>query len=60
VANGVGDNMSDQERAIHDLKEAVEKRRATLVRATILDQDNQRIATRTATLNPKALRGRFG
>jgi hypothetical protein len=59
MANSVGDNMSDWERAIHDLKEVVDKRRATLVRATILDQDNQPLAIGTATPQSEGAQGTF-
>jgi hypothetical protein len=51
--------MNDYEKAIHDLKEALAKRRATLVQATILDQDNQPVATGTATPESEGALGTF-
>lgn len=47
------------EDAIHDLKKILDDRRATLVRATILDQDNQPLATGTATPRSEGVHGAF-
>jgi hypothetical protein len=45
--------------AIHGLEEILAERRVTLVRATILDRDNQPLATGTATPVTEGARGTF-
>jgi len=45
--------------ATYDLKKILDARRATLVRATILDRDNQPLATGTATPRSEGVHGAF-
>ena len=45
--------------AIHDLEKILAERRATLVNATILDRDNQPLATGTATPRSEGVHGAF-
>ena len=51
--------MDKRECAIHDLKEALANRRATLVHATILDRSSQALATGTATPQTEGVHGTF-
>jgi len=41
--------------AIHDLEEILAERRVTLVRATILDRDNQPLATGTGVVRSEGV-----
>ena len=43
--------------AIHDLEEILAERRVTLVRATILDRDNQPLATGTGVVRSEGTSG---
>ena|SRR2546430_1631811 len=52
-------SMDDWEKAVHGLEEALEKYRETLVQATVLDRDNQPIATGTATPVTEGVHGAF-
>jgi hypothetical protein len=51
--------MPSWDQLVHDLKEVVEARRKTFVRATVLDRDSRELSSGTATPLSEGVHGSF-